>query len=150
MIRNRYYSFAPPLTFDEAVYWTDDAAYSEWMISLWELEDAKADVRAYVTERLRITVKREIAKNRPTWARYTTVPSARIGNDQALVMRHTCYEQPGFREIKLFRAPARLTTLRILPEGGTVTDLPLRRLMYRGDPARGALHDSILYIVLPG
>lgn len=141
------YTAAPPLAYHDAIYWIAPALYYEWSISRYVLRDAKFDARRHAEEGLRLAAPRLVAEKCPDWRRYVTVPSEHWKDDDILVLRHTLYEQPGYREIKLWRAPSNWTTFRQLDESMNVIDLPLRRLMYHGEAARGALHDDVLYVV---
>jgi hypothetical protein len=143
-----YYTVPPPLTYHEAIYWETPAIYSEWSISPEVLypPDIAYSVRACVTENLRIVAAEEMAKQCPNWLHYTTVVSE-CERDYMIIVRHTLYEQPGYHEIKLFRAPPEQTTYRKMDDQHNVVDLFLRRLMYYGAQVRGALHDGTLYVV---
>jgi len=146
-IHGGYYTPPPPLTYHEEIYWPEPALFSEYRISWHVLHDAAFDARKYVDEELRIAGAREVAKQNVGWLRYVIVPSERTEDYGDLIVRHTIYEQPGYAEIKLFRAPSGWTTFRKMDDQHNVVDVPLRRLMYHGERVRGALHDGVLYVV---
>lgn len=143
MMREQIY-----LTYDNAIYWLNPFCYAEYRVDWHVMRDAAFDIQAYVQEQLRRTGATEMAKMHDGWLRYTTIADERNEGDMT-IFRHTLYEQPGFTEIKLLRAPNEWVVFRRFDDTThQVVELPLRRLMYRGERVRGALHDNVLYVVL--
>jgi len=146
-MHNGYYTMPEPLTYSDAIYWDYPAVQQEYAISWSVLKYANVDIRAEINARIRATSRDEVRALAPDWARWITIVSE-YERDYCTIIRHTYYEQPGYKEIKLYRAPSSTQSFRIMPQGGAMIELPLRQLSYYGGTARGALHDNILYLVI--
>lgn len=136
-----------PLTYDTTIYWHEGAWHHEQMISRvmakYERESGWAYARA--NEELDYACQKKAREL--GWRAYHEEETEE--KDDAIIrLRRTMYECPGFHAIKLWRVPHAVYTLRLKPEDGPIVDLPLRQLHFRGEHARGVLHENTLHVCL--
>ena len=131
------------------IYWLVPHLVTEYSVSM-ELEaDAHPSTRRAMLG-MRDERNQELLTKIPrTWAGVTTTDEIERRRDEyRTIYRRRAYEQPAWTRVEVYRMPHPMTTFRIAPQGKPIIDLELRRLSYLGDPALGALHDGVLYVVL--
>ena len=132
-----------PLTYDEAIYWRDESHHVEQMMSRALLKDERERAWAYRVARSELDHMCRDKIRELGWGAYHIEEEERKDN-LYVYLRRALYECPRYAKIELWRGPEDNPTLN-----ANMVTLPLRRLMYYKERARGALHDDILYVVLP-
>lgn len=142
------------LTYNHAIYWLDTAYYVEYAADQSVPRHDRFGLAQRIQERL--TLIAQAKAQELGWVAYCTVPSEHLlevgGRVIGTTYRRTLYERPGYQEVSVFQGGDALPSFRIANYAGWHSDpidLPLRPLIYHGERARGALHDDVLYVVLP-
>lgn len=140
-----------PLTYDTDVYWARPIWNVEWRISRHVVYETNA--REQARKNLAYDIEQEA--KRQQWGRHTWRDEERSLEGGDIVIRRTVYLQPGFRKIEQWAGPSSIQTIRVMPRNDRAypgdpvepREIELRPLWYRGEGARGALVEDVLYVV---